>query len=103
MSRIGIRYETPPLDASLATVNYVAMFHSAWHIRRHPFYYFELQSKKGRHSGWTLFVMHHHFLKKFLRYCQEVEMDLSVILISSSDSVEVEPLRNLTMKEIAYL
>lgn len=30
-------------------------------------------------------------------------MDLTVILISSSNLVEDEPIRNLTMEEIAYL
>ena len=101
MNQTTIRYEEPPLDASIETVNYIAMFDSAWHIRRHPFYYFEIQSKRGHHSGWTVFVMHRHFHKKYLRYQHKIEQDLIVVSISSSDSVEDDTLQNFTMKEIA--
>ena len=85
MSRLTIRYEPPPLDASIATVVYVLMFHSAWHIRRQPLYYFEIEKRSQKNSGWTLFMMHQHFYKAYLRFRHEVAQDLTVVSISSTE------------------
>ena len=85
MSRLTIRYEEPSLDASMATINYVPMFHSAWHIRRQPLYYFEIARKSQKNSGWTVYIMHQHFFKAYLRFRQEVAQDLTVVSISLTD------------------
>ena len=103
ISILIIRYKPCDFNATIVTVNYIPIFHSAYYIRRNIFYFFKIEKKSCCYSGWLLYGMHPNFQRRYLCYQKEIKQDLSIILFSLSNTDAKDIIWSLTRKEIAKI
>ena len=88
--------------SSLETIDYEPFFENARRIHSQAFYFFELNNRSRRLSGYALFVIHVYFYVKYLRFIAQNRTDITVISITLDDDEE-EPkyVRSYSLKEVS--
>lgn len=88
--------------SSLETIDYEPFFENARRIRSQAFYFFELNNRSRRLSGYALFVIYVYFYVKYLRFIATNRTDITVISITlDDDEEEPEYVRSYTLKEVS--
>ena len=84
--------------STLESIEYILFFEEPITIRRCPFFYFEVNIRSQKVSGYSLYMMHRFFYAKYMTY-RESLIDITAISITSDDDSDVN--YSITLTEVA--